>query len=51
MCDTMVALGHTTRNGEVLFAKNSDRQPNEPHLLIHIPQTFPARVQGKVYLY
>ncbi len=38
MCDTMVALGHTTWNGEVLFAKNSDRQPNEPHLLIHIPR-------------
>lgn len=38
MCDTMVALGHTTRDGKVLFAKNSDRQPNEPHLLIHVPR-------------
>lgn len=34
----MVALGHTTRDGNVLFAKNSDRQPNEPHVMIHIPR-------------
>jgi hypothetical protein len=38
MCDTMVALGNSTRDGSVLFAKNSDRQPNEPHILIHIPR-------------
>ena len=38
MCDTMVALGNTTRDGRVLFAKNSDRQPNEPHVLIQIPR-------------
>lgn len=38
MCDTMVALGNTTRDGNVLFAKNSDRQPNEPHILIHVPR-------------
>src|SRR5690554_4971153 len=39
MCDTLVALGHTTKNGDVIFAKNSDRQPNEPHLLIRVPRT------------
>ncbi|MGE5380053.1 MAG: C69 family dipeptidase [Methylocystaceae bacterium] len=38
MCDTMVALGNSTRDGRVLFAKNSDRHPNEPHILIQIPQ-------------
>lgn len=38
MCDTMVALGNSTRDGSVLFAKNSDRQPNEPHLVIHVPR-------------
>jgi secernin len=39
MCDTLVALGNSTRDGSVLFAKNSDRQPNEPHIMIRIPRT------------
>lgn len=38
MCDTMVALGSSTIDGKVYFAKNSDRQPNEPHILIQIPR-------------
>ncbi len=38
MCDTMVALGNSTRNSAVIFAKNSDRQPNEPLLTIRIPR-------------
>ncbi len=38
MCDTMVALGNSTVDGQVYFAKNSDRQPNEPHILIQIPR-------------
>lgn len=38
MCDTFVALGSATAHGDVIFAKNSDRQPNEPHLLIHVPR-------------
>lgn len=37
MCDTLVALGNSTEDGSVLFAKNSDRQPNEPHIMIRIP--------------
>ena len=37
MCDTMVALGNSTRDGVTIFAKNSDRQPNEPHILVRIP--------------
>lgn len=37
MCDTMVALSNSTKDGSVIFAKNSDRQPNEPHIIIRIP--------------
>lgn len=39
MCDTLVALGNCTAHGNVIFAKNSDRQPQEPHILIRIPRT------------
>jgi len=38
MCDTMVALGNSTKDGSVIFAKNSDRQPNEPLIPIRIPR-------------
>ena len=38
MCDTMVALGNSTADGAVLFAKSSDREPNEAHELILIPR-------------
>ncbi len=38
MCDTLAALSNATRNKDVLFAKNSDRQPNEPHIMIRIPR-------------
>lgn len=38
MCDTMVVLGNSTEDGSVLFAKNSDRQPNEPHIMIRVPR-------------
>ncbi len=37
MCDTMVAMGNATADGSVLFAKNSDREPNEAQSLILIP--------------
>ena len=39
MCDTIVALGNSTLDGKVLFAKNSDREPNEAHELVLIPRT------------
>ncbi|MCP4536833.1 MAG: peptidase U34 [Chloroflexi bacterium] len=39
MCDTMVAVGNTTADGTVILAKNSDRVPNEAHVLTHIPRT------------
>ena len=29
MCDTIVALGSATKDGTVLFGKNSDREPDE----------------------
>ncbi len=37
MCDTIVALSNSTASGEVLFAKNSDRDSNEAHLIELIP--------------
>lgn len=37
MCDTFVALGNSTRDGQVLFAKNSDRDPNEAHEIVIVP--------------
>lgn len=37
MCDTFVALSNSTYNSSVLFAKNSDREPNEPHIIVGVP--------------
>ncbi len=37
MCDTMVALQNATADGSVIFAKNSDREPNEAHELLLVP--------------
>ncbi len=36
MCDTMCATPQWT-GGDMLFAKNSDRSPNEPHLVARVP--------------
>lgn len=38
MCDTLVATGRATADGTVILAKNSDREPNEAHVLVHIPR-------------
>lgn len=38
MCDTVVALANSTKDGSVLFAKNSDRDPNEAHEVITVPR-------------
>ncbi len=40
MCDTFVALGNATRDGSVIFGKNSDREPNEAQPLVLIPHSF-----------
>lgn len=37
MCDTLVAVGTKTADGSVIFAKNTDREPNEAHQLVIIP--------------
>jgi len=37
MCDTIVATSEATSDGVVLFAKNSDREPNEAHHVISVP--------------
>jgi len=33
MCDTLVALPNFTKDGTVIFGKNSDRPPNEAQVL------------------
>ncbi len=39
MCDTLVALGNSTTSGKVLFAKNSDRDDDEPAEIVFVPRT------------
>jgi secernin len=36
MCDTMIATPDITADGVMLFAKNSDRDPNEAHHLLNL---------------
>ncbi|MHA2357520.1 MAG: C69 family dipeptidase [Candidatus Heimdallarchaeaceae archaeon] len=38
MCDTIVAVGNSTKDGSVIFGKNSDRDPNEVHNVEYIPR-------------
>jgi len=37
MCDTFVALGNATKDGSVIFGKNSDREPNEAQEIVLVP--------------
>jgi len=37
MCDTLVATPEATADGVTVFAKNSDRDPNEAHHLLNVP--------------
>jgi hypothetical protein len=34
MCDTLVALPTVTKGGNLVFAKNSDREPDEAQALL-----------------
>lgn len=43
MCDTMVAVGSSTSDGSVIFAKNSDREPGEAQVVEHLPARKHAR--------
>ena len=38
MCDTMVALVPACAGGRTIFAKNSDREPDEAQNLVFIPR-------------
>ena len=38
MCDTYVALGNYTKDGSVIFGKNSDRLGAEAQLITHAPR-------------
>ncbi len=38
MCDTFIASSSVTKNKKSVFAKNSDRPPNEAQQLVHIPK-------------
>ncbi len=43
MCDTLVAVPAMTRNGEMMLAKNSDREPNEAQNVTFVPaKDYPA---------
>ncbi len=37
MCDTIISTGQVTESGKAIFAKNSDRPPNESQHLVHTP--------------
>ena len=38
-CDTMVIMGDATEDGSIIFAKNSDRQMNEPLSIRYYPSS------------
>ena len=38
-CDTMVVMGDATEDGSIIFAKNSDRQMNEPLSIRYFPSS------------
>lgn len=38
MCDTLIALKNSTKKGSVIFGKNSDREKDEPHIIVKVPR-------------
>ncbi len=48
MCDTLLASPDSTRNGVMILAKNSDREPNEAQNITFVPAAFhPAGMKRK----
>lgn len=48
MCDTFIALPNATYDGSVIFAKNSDREANEPQIIEYHPsKLYPKKSQLK----
>ena len=46
MCDTFAALGSATKEGNLIFGKNSDRPFNEPQPVVFFPEkSFPSDAQ------
>lgn len=48
MCDILVATPEASKNGCMIFAKNSDRDPNEAQILEYLPRM--ERAENKVQL-
>ena len=48
MCDTLYSPGFLNKNGHTIFAKNSDREPNEAQQIVHYPRY--KRMEKKVNL-
>lgn len=42
MCDTLVALPQRTASGNLIFGKNSDREPLEAQAILHVPHRVPS---------
>ncbi|MFX0080798.1 MAG: C69 family dipeptidase [Candidatus Hodarchaeota archaeon] len=38
MCDTFIALGNASKDGNVIFGKNSDRPFDEVQLIVYVPR-------------
>jgi len=51
MCDTFIALSNSTKDGSVIFAKNSDREANEPHIEIFVERKQHFSKKNEVHLY
>ena len=48
MCDTFIALPKATKDGSIIFAKNSDREANEAQSLeYHPPMNYPVHSKVK----
>ncbi len=39
MCDTVVALNNSAHNGSVIYGKNSNREKDEPNIIVHISKS------------